>query len=81
VQVKLRAFAALRDSLGFGETTLEVPAGTRVDQLIAQLVREHPAAGLGERTFSVAVNRAFTGRDRELSEGDEIALIPPVSGG
>lgn len=81
MQVKLRAFAAIRDTLGFGERLLEIPEGTRVGELITSLDREHPEAGLGERRFSVAVNRAFAGRDHQLSEGDEVALIPPVSGG
>lgn len=81
MQVKLRAFAAIRDSLGFGEKHVELPDGARVEALLQHLHTLHPAAGLPERHFSIAVNRSFVPRDHVLNDGDEVALIPPVSGG
>ena len=81
MQVKVRAFAGLREALGFTEATLELAPGAQVDDVLARLGAEHPAAGLAERHFSLAVNRAFARGDQLLNDGDELALIPPVSGG
>ena len=81
MRVKVRAFAALRDALGFSETSCELPEGVRVGELLGRLDEDHPAAGLIGRRFSTAVNRAFVAPDYVLKDGDELALIPPVSGG
>lgn len=81
MRVKVRAFAAIRDAVGFGEKIIEVVDGARVNEIVSFLVDAYPAAALGARRFSVAVNRKFAERDQTLREGDEVALIPPVSGG
>lgn len=81
MRVKIRAFAAVRDALGTGELMLELAAGARVADALAQLSAAQPAAGLAERRFATAVNRVFVGLEQALADGDELALIPPVSGG
>jgi len=81
ITVKVRTFAALRDALGFGERSLELPAGADVAELLARLAAEHPGANLPTRRFSVAINRIYAKRDAPLQDGDNVALIPPVSGG
>jgi molybdopterin synthase catalytic subunit len=77
----VRSFAGLREALGSGDMALQVAAGTTVAGLLARLASQYPDAGLGERRVSVAINRAYAAPDRVLSDGDEVALIPPVSGG
>ena len=76
VRVAVKLFAALREQAGLRERELELADGARVDDV-------WPALGLGEepRGLVYAVNRAYVDRDAPLSEGDEVALIPPVSGG
>jgi molybdopterin converting factor subunit 1 len=76
VRVAVKLFAALREQAGLRERELELVDGARVDDV-------WPALGLGEepRGLVYAVNRAYVDRDAPLSEGDEVALIPPVSGG
>jgi molybdopterin converting factor subunit 1 len=76
VKVAVKLFAALREQAGLRERELELADGARVDDV-------WPALGLGEepRGLVYAVNRAYVDRDAPLAEGDEVAVIPPVSGG
>jgi molybdopterin converting factor small subunit len=74
--IRLCAFARYRDRLGFGELELELPDPPTLAALLA-----HPRlAGLPADAL-FAVNQAFQGRDATLADGDEVALMPPVSGG
>ena len=72
----VRFFAALREQAGQRERELELADGSRVDDV-------WPALGLGDepRGLVYAVNRAYVERGAPLADGDEVALIPPVSGG
>lgn len=81
ITVHVRAFAALREALGVGETTLALAPGTDISGLLAHLADAFPRAGLADRRLSIAVNRAYAASDHVLADGDEVALIPPVSGG
>lgn len=76
VKVAVKLFAALREQRGARELELELAEGARVDDVWSAL-------GLGDEPAGLvyAVNRAYAERDARLSEGDEVALIPPVSGG
>ena len=72
--VKVRLFAGLRERAGFAEREL---AG------VARVADVWPALGLGDEPDGLlyAVNREYADRAHELADGDEVALIPPVSGG
>ncbi len=72
----VRLFAGLRERAGFGERELELPGG-------ASVAHAWDALGLGEAPAGLlyAVNREYAPPELELAEGDEVALIPPVSGG
>ncbi len=74
MKVTVRLFAGLRDHAGWGERELENV--TRVDEIWPVL-----ALGPEPEGLLYAVNKEYAKRDRELREGDEVALIPPVSGG
>ena len=81
MKVRLRCFAAAREIIGTGELVVDLPEGSTLTQLIEQIRRQYPRLeGLaGSLLFSV--NREYAPSDRRLAAGDEIALIPPVSGG
>lgn len=81
ITIRVRAFAGLREALGFSESTVTLPAGTNVAGLLAALAAANPAARLPERRLTASVNRAYAAPDRVLADGDEVGLIPPVSGG
>ena len=76
MEVSVRLFAGLRERAGFGSRTLELSDGARVSDV-------WPALALGKEPAGVlyAVNREYAIADTALAAGDEIALIPPVSGG
>jgi molybdopterin synthase catalytic subunit len=76
VEVTVRLFAVLRERAGAGEVTLDLPEGARVRDALDSL------AGLAEGVpLVMAVNREYASEDQPLDAGDELALIPPVSGG
>jgi molybdopterin synthase catalytic subunit/molybdopterin converting factor small subunit len=74
MRVTVRLFAGLRERAGVGERELE--GVTRVSEV-------WPALGLGDEPDGLlyAVNRRYAEREEKLTDGDEVALIPPVSGG
>lgn len=79
MKVTVRCFAAVREALGTDVLALEVPQGTTVRELKTLLAARAP--GLGRQAFAVAVNRGYADAARVLAEGDEVAFIPPISGG
>jgi molybdopterin converting factor subunit 1 len=81
VRVTIRLFARLRDIVGAGELTRDVAAGASVGTLWKQLVVDHPGLAGYERSMSSAVNADYARLDHVLREGDEVAFLPPVSGG
>lgn len=76
MEITVRLFAGLRERAGTGERDLELANGATVGDV-------WPALGLGEEPQGLlyAVNRAYAPPGQALSSGDEVALIPPVSGG
>jgi len=74
VNVKVRLFAGLRERAGYAERELSG---------VEQVADVWPALGLGDEPDGLlyAVNRAYANGDSKLADGDEVALIPPVSGG
>ena len=81
VQITLRLFAVFREALGTSTLTQEVPEGTTVEQVLAQLIDRFPALAGAESAVSFSVNRSYAAADTVLHAGDEVAFIPPVSGG
>ena len=78
--VSVRLFARLAELAGTRETTLETGEGLRVLDILPALERFYPAL-TGIQSLRFAVNQEFVGEDHVLHDGDEVALIPPVSGG
>jgi molybdopterin synthase catalytic subunit/molybdopterin converting factor small subunit len=81
MDVTVRLFAGLREHAGAGTLALQLGDGATVADAIAQL-REGALAGLPQNApFVTAVAREYVKDDHPLAEGDELALVPPVSGG
>lgn len=76
MEVTVRLFATLRERAGSSELTLDLPEGARVSDAVAAV--GDLAAGL---PLLMAVNREYAPPHQVLDAGDELALIPPVSGG
>jgi molybdopterin synthase sulfur carrier subunit len=81
MQVRVRFFASVRERLRCSEASCEVPDGATVDTLLDHLCRQYPPLADVRRSLSIAVNREYVDSNYQLSETDEVALIPPVSGG
>ena len=76
MRVTVRLFAILRERAGRDRLELDLPEGARVADALREV--DHLAGGL---SLVMAVNREYAAADQPLEAGDELALIPPVSGG
>ena len=76
MRVTVRLFAGLREQAGTGRRDVDLGDGARVEDVWRALELGDEPTGL-----VFAVNRAYVGRSQALADGDEVALIPPVSGG
>jgi len=78
--VKSLFFASYRDLAGAEEIAFDLPEGSTVAELVER-VRSLPGADAIPEAPAVAVNREYASIDTVLSDGDEVAFIPPVAGG
>ena len=82
MKITVKFFAQLKDAVGSEEMTLEAPAGIRAAELKTFLGEKIP--GLGKflkHGTQIAVNCELVGREACIYESDEVALLPPFSGG
>jgi molybdopterin converting factor subunit 1 len=77
--VRVRLFASYREAAGTGQLEVPLSAGARVSDLVELLAARVPS--LSAAPAMVAVNQEYVRPDFEVRDGDEVALIPPVSGG
>ena len=81
MDVTVRYFAGHRDIVGRAEERIELSRGATVGTLWELLVSRYPRLGGYSGRLLYAVNQEFSTLETELHAGDEVALIPPVSGG
>ena len=81
IRVRVLGFATAGEALGAGEIAVELPAGSRVEDLRLRLDADHPALGSLWSRLAVAVDGELAAADAPLEDGCEVALLPPVSGG
>jgi molybdopterin converting factor subunit 1 len=81
VHVTVRLFARLREIVGAGELAREVPEGGTARSAWDALVAEFPGLGPYATSISVAVNEEYARLTTAVKDGDEVAFLPPVSGG
>lgn len=81
INVTIKLFAAYQEAYGVPELVLEFPAGTTVADLRDRLIQEHPELARWRDLTRFGVNLQFVEPDTSLQAGDEVVLIPPVSGG
>ncbi len=81
MRVTVRLFARLRDLAGTGELVRDVASPATVQTVWRSLVAETPALVEYEQTISVAVNAEYAKMAAAVHDGDEVAFLPPVSGG
>ena len=81
MRVTVRLFARLRDIAGSGDLIREAPAGATVADVWRALVKEFPDMARYESSMSSAVNADYARMSAPIADGDEVAFLPPVSGG
>ena len=80
-KIKVKLFAILRDRVGESEITITVPMGITVDYLNSEILKRYPQLKSFNNKFVTSVNWKVTTGNTIISSNDEIALLPPVSGG
>ena len=81
MRVTVRLFARLRELAGAGECACDVPSGATVADVWRTMAQAHPAIEPFGRSISCARNAEFARMTAVVREGDEVAFLPPVSGG
>ncbi|MEJ2149594.1 MAG: molybdopterin converting factor subunit 1 [Chloroflexota bacterium] len=79
--ITVRFFATLRDRAGDDAVDLVLPGEASVGQLLSRLAENYPALDPALASALVAVNHEYAFQEDLLTDGDEVALFPPVSGG
>lgn len=81
VTVTVKLFAAYQEACGESELTLTLPQGSSVVTVRDRLIAAHPELAAWRDLTRFGINLQFVEPETELHEGDEVVLIPPVSGG
>ena len=81
IAVRTRLFARLRELAGTDAENVEVRAGSTVADVYDALRKAHPGLDVNRESVRAAVNQEFADWDTVVADGDEVAFIPPVSGG
>ncbi len=81
MKVKVKYFAVLHEELGRDEEDMELPDEATLGNILERLEAEWPEIAEYYDVMQMSVNWEYATPDTQLSEGDEVALIPPVTGG
>ena len=81
MKVGVLLFGVLQDVVGRAAETVELPDGAPVRELLLYYARTAPRFEAMVPSLAISVNQEYSGTDRALCEGDEVGLLPPVSGG
>lgn len=81
LRVTIKLFASYRERVGSSEVRVEVPDGVTAGYLAQEVVRRYPGLIEDPSRLVMAVNQEYQDHLYGLEDGDEVALIPPVSGG
>lgn len=81
IAITVKLFAAYQEAYGVPELALELPTGSTVAAVRDRLLTEHPELTQWRDVTRFGVNLQFVEPDAPLHNGDEVVLIPPVSGG
>ncbi len=81
MNIRIRYFASIRELMGSGATSIDLDANTSVNEALRRLAGDDARIEAAFRACLPMVNQEYVDRGHQLRDGDELALIPPVSGG
>ena len=81
IEITLKLFSVYQEALGVEETVMRVPVGTTVVVVCDRLIADYPELAQWKEVTRFGVNLQFVEPGTVLNSGDELVLIPPVSGG
>lgn len=81
MRIRVLFFGVLRDIAGLREELVELPEGSRLEAVFEHYAARHPDLRGMSRSLVLALNQKFSEPSAPLREGDEVAFLPPVSGG
>ena len=81
ITVTVKLFAAYQEAYGVSELMLDLPSGATVAVVLDHLINQHPELEQWRNLTRFGVNLQFVEPNTTLQKGDEVVLIPPVSGG
>jgi molybdopterin synthase sulfur carrier subunit len=81
INITIKLFAIYQEAYGVPELTLELPPQTPINAVLDQMIALHPTLRPWQEVTRFGVNYQFVEGDTLLQDGDELVLIPPVSGG
>jgi sulfur-carrier protein len=81
IELTIKLFAAYQEVCGVSELILEFPPSTTAANILENLIAQHPQLEQWRNLTRFGVNWQFVEPDTVLQDGDELVLIPPVSGG
>ena len=79
MRIKVLFFASLKELIGISSASIDLAEGGTTSTLFADLCIQYPS--LRQGSMAIAVNKAYVTEDIVLKDGDEVALLPPISGG
>ncbi len=81
MKITVKLFAVYQEAYGLPEIVLDLPEGAIVAQVLDRVLAEHPELERWRSVTRFGVNLQFVAAETPLATGDEVVLIPPVSGG
>lgn len=81
ITITLKLFAVYQETLGIPEKAMSLPAGTTAGEVRDRLIKSHPSLAQWKDLTRFGINLQFADENTALQDGDELVLIPPVSGG
>ena len=81
MKINIKLFSSYRENAGVNTLTLNLPSHATVSTALDTLLQKHTAISSDKEKLVTAVNGEYQDHEFELHDGDELALIPPVSGG
>jgi len=81
IRVKVLVFGGLKEVVGGAEEFVELKPGSCIEDLFAQFISRYPELARFRSSLVASRNQEFAAWDSQLASGDEVAFLPPVSGG